>query len=130
MLADTTFLIDIMVGEPSAVRKAEEIEKGGSTVTVGSPSIFELYVGVSLSSKAEHEKSKITSLVASLPQLPLDYQSACAGGSIYGDKIRKGSRIDPEDAMIAGIAKAHGEKIVTRNVRHFEGIEGVTTESY
>ena len=130
MLADTTFLIDIMLGEPGALKKAAEIEKGGSTVSVGSPTIFELYVGVSLSGKAEDEKSKITSLLASLPQLSLDYQSACFGGSIYGDKMKMGSRIDPEDAMLAGIAKAHGERIVTRNVRHFEGIEGVILESY
>jgi len=119
-----------MVGELSAVRKAEEIEKGGSTVSVGSPSIFELYAGVSLSMKAEEEKSKITSLIASLPQLPLGYQSARAGGLIYGDKIKTGSRIDPEDAMLAGIAKVHGERIVTRNIRHFKGIEGVIIESY
>jgi len=49
---------------------------------------------------------------------------ACAGGAIYDDEVRKGSRVDPLDAMIAGIAKTRGEKVVTRNVRHFEGIEG------
>jgi len=32
--------------------------------------------------------------------------------------------------MIAGIAKANKEKIVTRNTRHFQGIEGVTIEPY
>jgi len=46
------------------------------------------------------------------------------------EKIRAGSRIDLEDAMIAGIAKAHRETMVTRNVRRFEGIEGVTIERY
>lgn len=130
MIADTSFLIDIMVNDPSAIRKATEIEKRGSAISVGSPTIFELCVGISLSRKPEDEKSKILSVVASLPQLPLDFQSACAGGSIYVEKIKAGSKIDPEDAMIAGIAKVRNETIVTRNVKHFEGIQGVTIESY
>ena len=130
MIADTSFLIDIMVNDPSAIKKATEIEKRGAVIAVGSPTIFELYVGVSLSRKAEEEKFKTLSVVASLPQLPLDFQSACAGGSIYVEKIKAGFRIDPEDAMIAGIAKIRGETIVTRNVKHFEGIQGVTIESY
>ena len=37
---------------------------------------------------------------------------------------------DPEDAMIAGIAKVHGEAVITRNVRHFVNIERVEIEKY
>ena len=87
-------------------------------------------MGISLSKKAEEEKSKIVSVLASLPQLPLDFQSACEGGSIHGNKIKTGFRIDPEYAMLAGIAKVHRENMVTRNIRHFEGIEGVSVEVY
>jgi tRNA(fMet)-specific endonuclease VapC len=130
LLADTSFLIDIMIGDASAVQKAAEIERSGSTVSVGSPTIFELYVGISMSGKAEEERSKIVSVLASLPQLSMDHASASAGGLIYGDRLKTGSRINPEDAMLAGIAKVHRETVVTRNVRHFKGIEGVTVESY
>lgn len=83
-----------------------------------------------MSKKTEEEKIKIISVLASLPQLPLDFQSACVGGFIYGEKIKAGSNVDPEDAMLAGIAKVHGEAIITRNVKHFAGIEGVTVECY
>jgi predicted nucleic acid-binding protein len=130
LLADTTLIIDIMKNEPDAVQKAAEIEKRGHTLSVGAPTIFELYVGLSLTTKPREEKAKITAVLSSLPQLPLDYPSASAGGIIYGEKTRSGSKIDPEDAMIAGIAKANNEKIVTRNTRHFEGIEGVLIEPY
>jgi len=41
-----------------------------------------------------------------------------------------GSMVDPEDAMIAGIAKVHSERVLTRNRKHFQGIEGVNVESY
>jgi predicted nucleic acid-binding protein len=130
LLADTTLIIDIMMNEPAAVQKAAEIERRGQTLSVGAPTIFELYVGLSLTSKPAEEKAKIAAVLASLPQLPLDHPSASAGGLIYGEKTRSGSKMDPEDAMIAGIAKANNKKIVTRNTRHFQGIEGATIEKY
>lgn len=130
MLADTTLIIDIMKNEPAAVQKAADIERSGQALSVGAPTIFELYVGLSLTKKPVEEKAKITAVLASLPQIPLDHPSASAGGIIYGEKMQSGSKMDPEDAMIAGIAKANNEKIVTRNTRHFQGIEGVTIESY
>ena len=129
MIADTSFLIDVMAKELSAVKKAGELEKQGFPIFVGSPSVFELFVGVILSKKVEDERSKIISIVGSLPQLPLGFSSASTGGSIYGKKMA-GSRIDPEDAMLAGIAKVHGETIITRNVKHFSGLEGITVEGY
>jgi len=81
-----------------------------------------------LSKKAEEEKSKIVLVLTSLPQLALDFQLACEGSSIYGNKVQRGMRVDPEDAMLAGIVKVYREITVVRNVRHFEGMEGVSVE--
>lgn len=36
----------------------------------------------------------------------------------------------PEDAMIAGIALAHGTPVVTGNREHFERIEGLEVRGY
>ncbi len=119
-----------MMKDPAALDKAGKVEKNGSTISVGAPSIFELFAGVALSRKSEEEKSKIMSTIASLPQLPLDFASARTGGQIYGRKAKAGSTVDPEDAMLAGIAKIRGETIITRNVKHFTDIEGVTVETY
>jgi predicted nucleic acid-binding protein len=130
LLADTSFLIDLMVGDKAAVQKAKEIEAKGMPLTVSAPTVFELYVGLSLSSKAEEEKTRIMAVLESLPFLPLNLESSKAGGRIYGDKKRTGSMVDPEDAMVAGIARVHGEKVLTRNLKHFQGIEGVRMESY
>ena len=130
MLTDTSFLIDLMVGNEAAVEKARIIEAKGTPLIVSAPTVFELYVGLSLSSKAEEEKTRILAVLESLPFLPLDAESSKAGGLIFGDKKRVGSTIDPEDAMVAGIAKVHGEKVLTRNLKHFQGIDGVIIESY
>ncbi len=45
LLADTSFLIDLMANESSAVQRAKELERGGIAILVGSPTIFELFVG-------------------------------------------------------------------------------------
>lgn len=130
MLADTSFLIDLMVGDKAAVEKAREIEAKGTPLIVSAPTVFELYVGIFLSRKAEEGKARVLVVLESLPFLPLDVESSKAGGRIYGEKKRMGSTVDPEDAMVAGIARVHGEKVLTRNLKHFQGIEGVNVESY
>jgi len=38
--------------------------------------------------------------------------------------------IDIEDIMIAAIAIVNGEKILTRNSKHFKRIEGLEVEEY
>ncbi len=80
--------------------------------------------------KAEEEKARVLVVIQSLPFLPLDVESSKAGGRIYAEKNRMGSTIDPEEAMIASISRVHGEKVLTRNFKHFQGIEGVNIESY
>lgn len=130
MLADTSFLIDIMENDSEAIKKAKEIEDRGLTIHVGSPTIFELYVGISLSRKARKEEAKVETTIASLPQLAFDFESARVAGSIYAEKIKRDSKIDPEDAMLAGIAKIRGETILTRNTKHFENLVGLAVEAY
>jgi tRNA(fMet)-specific endonuclease VapC len=130
LLADTSFLIDLMVGDKAAVEKAREIEAKGTPLIVSAPTVFELYVGIFLSRKAEEGKARVLVVLESLPFLPLDVESSKAGGRIYGEKKRMGLTVDPEGAMVAGIARVHGEKVLTRNLKHFQGIEGVNVESY
>ena len=130
MIADTSFLIDLMAKDPGAVKRAAQLEAESTSIMVGSPSVFELFAGVAQSRKAEEEKSKIMSIISSLPQLVLDFPSASAGGLIYGARKRLGREIDPEDAMLAGMARVKAEKVLTRNLRHFSGIDGVTVETY
>ena len=51
-------------------------------------------------------------------------------GEVDARLLREGAPIDPEDAMIAGIALALGDVVLTRNVRHFSRITGLRVEGY
>ena len=130
MIADTSFIIDIMKSNKEAIEKAEEIGKSGSTIAVTSISIFELFVGVELSIKKDQERNKITRILNGLSIISFDEDSAREAGRIFAQKRRNGSTIDPEDSMIAGICARRNEILITRNIKHFKDIEGVKIEAY
>lgn len=130
MLADTSFLIDLMRGDRSAIETAARLADDSSAVMVGTPTVFELYVGVSLAVRSLEERQKVLDALGSLTQLPLDSPSAKRAGSIYAQRTSEGARIDAEDAMIAGIALENSQSLLTRNVKHFLGIPGLNVEGY
>ncbi len=130
MIADTSFLIDIMKSHKEAIKKAEEIEKNGNTIAVTSISIFELFVGVTLSIKQDRERNKINRILKGLPIISFDGNSAIEAGKIFAQKRKNGMLIDPEDSMIAGICSRRNEILITRNIKHFKDIEGLRIESY
>ncbi|MGP6208036.1 PIN domain-containing protein [Cuniculiplasma sp. SKW3] len=130
MIADTTFIIDIMKSNKEAIEKAEEIEKSGGNIAVTSISIFELFVGIGLSIKQDQERYKIAQVLNGLSIISFDEDSAREAGRIFAQKRRNGSTIDPEDSMIAGICAKKNEILITRNLKHFSDIENVKIESY
>lgn len=119
-----------MKRDGDAVQKAKDLSDASISVLVGTPTIFELYVGVGLSVRAGEEKEKVLSVLRSLPHLSLDSGSASKGGAIYAHRIREGAKIDPEDAMLAGIAIQNNEPLLTRNRKDFAGITDLKLESY
>jgi predicted nucleic acid-binding protein len=130
LLADTTFVIDIMKHNADAIQTAKELSDASIAILVGTPTIFELYVGVGLSVRSSEEKEKVLGVLKSLPHLPLDAASATKAGTIYAQRIREGNKIDPEDAMLAGIALQNNEPLLTRNKRDFTGISDLKLKFY
>ena len=130
MLANTTFIIDVMRNDSSAVRKAKDLADASASILVGTPTIFELYIGVGLSVRSGEEKEKVLGILKSLPHLPLDSPSASRAGIIYAQRVKERIMIDPEDAMLAGIAIQNNEPLLTRNRKHFTGIPDLKLETY
>jgi predicted nucleic acid-binding protein len=130
MLLDTSFIIDLMRGKKSAVEKIMMLEAESLATHIASPSIFELFVGISLTKKPLSEKKKIMDVLESWGTLSLDFESASRGGVIHGQLINEGQVIDPEDSMIAAIALVNDETLLTKNTKHFNRIPGLKIEEY
>jgi tRNA(fMet)-specific endonuclease VapC len=64
-------------------------------------------------------------MLQSLLLLPLDLESCIVAGRIAAGLRGAGEGIDVRDALIAGVVIRHGETLVTRNLRHFNRIDGL-----
>jgi len=130
MILDTDFVIDVMKNDEAAVKRLKELVSRGEPQVITTPTMFELYSGVIRSKKKDEEKQKILDVLSNLIIWNLDSESAKNGGEIDGRLSVEGQKIDIIDSMIAGIAFAHQEKILTRNIRHFSKIIGLKIETY
>jgi tRNA(fMet)-specific endonuclease VapC len=129
-LADTSFLIDLMRGLAAARERRAALEAAGGPIGVPAIVVYELERGAEASRTPPAERARIRQVLSARPVLPLDEAAARAAGTIEGALRRQGVAIDPEDALIAGTALSRAEPLVTRNVRHFGRVPGLTLETY
>ena len=128
LCADTTFLIDLIRGEPDIKDLLDEFAKKNIFISIGTPSIMELWMGACLIF-SEKEKEKINEMLKSFEILPLDVHSAKIAGEIECNLEKKGRMIQTEDIMIAAIAIVHGKKVLTRD-KGYANIDGLRILKY
>ncbi len=120
IIADTDVLIDYLSGQdPTASRVALEIEDGELRTTAVSR--FELLAGA----KNPRQERLIADLLAAVPALPLDAESADKAAAVRRTLEGQGMTIGMGDSLIAGIVLANKGILLTRNVRHFERVSGL-----
>lgn len=72
----------------------------------------------------------LSGVVAPMPVLPYDEAAAELHTRQRADAERAGRPRPYADGQIAAIAVLHGLTLVTRNMRDFEGIPGLTVEDW
>ena len=130
-VVDTTFIIGLLRGDTGTVEKARELDgEGGAATTV--VNVFEVSYGVYRSmSDVDRRLEEARRVFSNLDVLPLDSRAAVKAAEIAATLDREGRGVDPFDALVAGIALVNGaERIVTRNVAHFERMPGLIVEEH
>lgn len=112
---DTSFLIDLLRGKKRVKELKDELDRTETRLAVAAPSVMELWSGSYQAREKASDQAKVAELLESLEILPLDGRTAKEAGEIEAQLLEKGIIIQPEDVMIAGIARLHGEKVVTRD---------------
>lgn len=75
--------------------------------------------------------SRITSeVLTGLQILPVAWDEAERAGDLLAALESRGEPIGVEDVLIGATALVHGLVVATRNVRHFDRIEGLAVESW
>lgn len=132
---DTSLLIDVSgrAGRRLRQRARQTLEallSNGETLTTTRFTVAELWVGVERSRDRDAEIEAVDAILAPLAILDFDESSARVFGRIASRMQRLGTPRGDMDMLIAAVALVHGERIVTRNVKHFAGVPGLAVESY
>lgn len=127
---DTDFIIALLRAQSEAVKKAEELERRKERNTTTPISAFELYIGAYLSKKSQENLKLVTDFLENVDILNFDLLAAEIAGKIEAELERTGRPIGIRDSMVAGIALRHEQKIITRNIKHFNQIPNISYESW
>ncbi|MFB6177159.1 MAG: PIN domain-containing protein [Halobaculum sp.] len=130
MILDTSFLIDVMSSDRSAMNFADKIDGRGVPLRLPVQVLYELYVGVGYSQKPEAEREQIQSVVESYPTVETTDRIAKVAGRIDGELRAEGERVGANDILIGATARQYHEPVVTGNPEDFERIPEVSVRTY
>jgi len=130
MIEDTSFIIDLLRGDPGAVETLEELESNRVPEKLSAVTVLELQEGISRSGHPEREQNRIRSVLTSKHIIPADQDIMMKAGSISGQLYQDGTPIDREDCIIAATALLENEPVLTGNVSHFRRIPDLEMKTY
>lgn len=114
MMLDACFVIDLLAGDEAAVAKLDEIADG--LLVVPTLVYTEVAVGIDPTTPAGEQFQRI---MQDVTMVPYDAEAARRAVGIQRQLLETGDRVGAVDAMVAGIALARDDSVVTRNVEEF-----------
>jgi tRNA(fMet)-specific endonuclease VapC len=128
---DTTFFADLFRKNPAAENKLIELVDKNQSLSTTVITIAELYYGAYKSKNETEEKTKIKQILNNFTILEMNEHGAEKFGEILSTLERTGQIIPDRDILIAAISISKKETtIVTRNLKDFEKIPGITVIKY
>lgn len=123
---DSSTLIEVMRGRDAKVQSAFMMLDVKKTPVVASVLVLhELLSGAASSDNPAGERGKIERVLSEVDIIPLLEEDIEATAKVRSSLRLRGRPIGDVDVLIAGQALARGWTVVTRNVKHFGGVEGL-----
>ena len=88
----------------------------------------ELYFGAFKSQRRDHNMAIVAGLQFEV--VPFDHEDARHAGEIRAALGAAGTPIGPYDVLIAGQARSRGLVLVSRNLREFQRVAGLSVENW
>lgn len=128
IILDTNVLSELMRRDPApAVLRWLDLQPSQS-IWITTITLFESRLGLALLPAGKRRDALVQAfdqlLMTDLEHrvLPFDSEAAAQAALLAADRQRSGCPVDIRDTQIAGIAQARRATLVTRNLRHFEGL--------
>jgi tRNA(fMet)-specific endonuclease VapC len=96
-----------------------------ATMKISVITLMELYYGACKSDKYSSNLAKVRTIENTFEIVPNGKESAESFGMLKASLEKSGTRLDDFDLMIASCALAYNLTLVSNNLKHFSGIEGL-----
>lgn len=130
-LLDTNILSEIIRPRPDARVVDSLLAQAAGSLYASELTRFELRRGAFLRDDPEPLWSRIKEFVLPVVQwLPVNDAISLRAGELSAALRRQGQEIGVIDTFLAATAQSRGLVMVTRNLRHFERIDGLKLENW
>jgi len=127
---DTSFLIALLRRDADAEAKLESYIQDGEMITTTPICACELFAGAYKSTKRNLEIKRVKEFLSRMDLLEFSAQACERFGRVRCELESRGTPVGDFDIMIAAIAMAHSQPVLTSDVEHFRKIPGLTVETW
>jgi len=125
---DTNTVLDYFKGKGGVGAKLLAVPPG--EIALPAVAAYEVWVGVLGSQNSQRRQAEYERFLSMIEVLPFDSVAGRRAAELRMALERKGDAIGPMDTLIAATALAHGATLVTRNVREFGRVPGLTVVNW
>ncbi len=125
-ILDTDYLVALLRGDAAAAAQADKIKSPKTTII----NAFELYYGADRSWNPKKSHAEVNSLLKSMDVLEFEMPAVLASAKIQAELMNTGNPVNILDVLIAGIVMVNKEELLTRNVNHFNRINGLNWKKW
>jgi tRNA(fMet)-specific endonuclease VapC len=128
-LIDTDILSLFLRGEPAVVSCFAAYLQAFDRLNISIITYYEILSGLRYRD-ANKQLERFLELIHNNNLLPLTVDACGIAAMLYADLRKQGNPIDDIDLLIAGIALENKLVIATRNVGHFNRVQGLAVEDW
>jgi tRNA(fMet)-specific endonuclease VapC len=127
---DTSVLVALIRKDREAMEGLRIEAEAGGVVSTTIINLCELYSGAYGSKAPQKELEKVQDLLTHTQLLEFGLGAARRYGGLINEGALKSEPIGDFDLIIASIALENNEKLVTRNLKHFNRVPGLVVERW
>ena len=125
---DSNIIISFFRGDTIIKNRLMNINNLEINTSITPIVLAELYKGAFIAERSEEALSLIESFLNGVTFIDFNKEACMIFGRVYKKLKKKGKLTEEEDLMIASIAIAHNQILVTRNIKHFKNIPDLKLE--
>lgn len=122
---DSDILIDFLRNDKLTIKKIKELSLNGN-LSITSINSFEILKGLK---DSRLNKNELMSFISNFNIFNFNLEASEKAAEIFSQLKSSGNIIDLPDIMIASIVIVNNEKLLTRNIHHFDRIEELKLEN-